>query len=77
MPRVLILLALTALTALAACHRDSAPGGATTAESQALDDAAEMLEHKRLPDSALRPPSSDFGAAEQAGPAAAPSVPPK
>ena len=74
MPRTLFLLALLAL---AACHRETAPGGATTAESKALDDAAEMLEHRRLPDSALRPPAEQTGAATAPGPGTAPGVPTK
>jgi hypothetical protein len=71
MPRLMILLAFTSL---AACHRDSAPVGATTAESKALDDAAEMLEQRRLPDGALRQPAP--AEATQAGPIV-PSTPSK
>ena len=44
--------------ALAACgSSDPGPGGATSGEAKALDDAAEMLEARKLPDSALRPPA--------------------
>lgn len=35
----------------------SGPGGVTTAESKALDEAAEMIEQQRLPQEALRPPA--------------------
>jgi hypothetical protein len=72
MPRLLIPLALISL---AACHRDSAPGGATTAETTALDDAAEMLEHRRLPVSALRQPAP--ADVSQPGTTAVPSTPAK
>ena len=44
-----------ALLALTACGRDTAPGSVTTSEAKALDDAAEMIDARRLPDSALRP----------------------
>lgn len=50
---------LLVLLGLAACG-DSGPSGAdgaTAGEAQALDDAAEMVEQKRLPDEALRPPA--------------------
>jgi hypothetical protein len=52
---------------LASCGSSdqSGPGGVTTAESKALDDAAEMVEQQRLPHEALRPP-----AATQANPQA-------
>ncbi len=49
---------LLALSGLAACSSESGPGGVTAGEAQALDDAAEMLEAQRLPDSALRPPAA-------------------
>jgi hypothetical protein len=64
MRRTAILLALAALTA---CGSEPGPGGTTSGEAKALDDAAEMLEDQRLPDSALRPP------AEQATAAGAPA----
>lgn len=44
---------------LAACGREPAPsgaGGITAGEAKALDEAAEMIEAKRLPDEALRAP---------------------
>ena len=56
-----------ALLLLAAC--DSGPGGATgpgavsEGEAQSLDDAAEMLEERRLPEGAL-PPIETAGPAE-------------
>lgn len=42
--------------ALAACEpsgTDPGPGGVTVDEAKALDEAAEMLEQRRLPDEAL------------------------
>jgi hypothetical protein len=52
-----ILFALVALTlALAACgpaDNDPGPGGVTVGEARALDEAAEMLEQRRLPPEAL------------------------
>lgn len=65
MHRASIILALIAPITLSACGSDPGPGGATSGEAKALDDAAEMLEEKRLPDSALRP-----SAAQPAVPAA-------
>ena len=60
-----------ALLLLAAC--DSGPGGATgpgavsEGEAQSLDDAAEMLEERRLPEGALPPldATPEEGAEEQ------------
>ena len=52
-------LLLAMLMGLAACgKRASQPGGVTPGEARALGDAAEMIEAKRLPDSALRPPTA-------------------
>lgn len=53
----------------------TAPGDATVGEARALDEAAEMIEQRRLPDSALKPvapPAQDAAAATQA----AQSMPP-
>jgi len=53
-------LALIALAALAACSKsDNAPGpgGVTIGEARALDEAAEMIEQRRLPQEALHPVS--------------------
>ena len=44
------------LTVLAACgpnDSDPGPGGVTVGEARALDEAAEMLEQRRLPPEAL------------------------
>ncbi|GGE02339.1 hypothetical protein GCM10011515_22480 [Tsuneonella deserti] len=61
------MLALAPLALLAACgpsENDPGPGGVTVGEAKALDEAAEMLEHRRLPPEALpdasqSPASSD------------------
>ena len=50
-------LALIALAVLAACSKsDNAPGpgGVTIGEARALDEAAEMIEQRRMPAAALR-----------------------
>ena len=49
---------LLALSLLAACGQgDNAPGpgGVTVGEARALDEAAEMIEQRRLPEAALTP----------------------
>ncbi len=58
--------ALIAFIALAACGSEPGPGGATTGEAKALDDAAAMIEAKRLPDSALRPSAAQSSAPQPA-----------
>jgi len=53
---VLRSLALAIFGALAACgpsDSDPGPGGVTVGEAKALDEAAEMLEQRRLPPEAL------------------------
>jgi hypothetical protein len=57
--RYVILLTLPLL--LIACNNSSAPsgaGGVSASEAKALDEAAEMIEAKRLPEEALRPPTA-------------------
>ena len=58
------LVPLALLAALGACGgSDSGPGGVTANEARALDEAAEMLEQRRLPEETLRVPTpSDSGA---------------
>ena len=51
---------LTASLLLAACGKadnDPGPGGVTVGEAKALDEAAEMIEARRLPPEALRSPA--------------------
>ena len=67
------LAACALLLALTGCgSSDPGPGGVTANEAKALDDAAEMVEGKRLDDSALRPPPAPPAttvASESASPA--------
>jgi hypothetical protein len=54
-----MVVALTLLTVLAACSpadNDPGPGGVTVGEARALDEAAEMIEQRRLPPDALKTP---------------------
>ncbi len=68
--RLIPIAILTALlTACGSGAGESGPGGVTAGEARALDDAAEMVETKRLPPDALRPPSEQPAA--PAAPAAA------
>jgi hypothetical protein len=53
--------ALFAVAALAACGKsdnDSGPGGVTVGEARALDEAAQMLEQRRMPTEAPYPAAS-------------------
>lgn len=64
---------LAAALALAACGErdtDPGPGGVTVGEARALDEAAEMIEARRLPDEALE------GVAPRPSPTSSPSPPP-
>jgi hypothetical protein len=59
---------LLVLLALPACGSEPGSSGATAGEAKALDDAAAMIEAKRLPESAVRPPAEQpaaSGAAKQ------------
>ena len=52
--------AIAALLALAACGKsdnDPGPGGVSIGEARALDEAAEMIEQRRLPADAVAEPS--------------------
>ncbi|MCB2076883.1 MAG: hypothetical protein KDE55_04190 [Novosphingobium sp.] len=53
---------------LSACGSDPQPGGVTVEESRALDEAAEMIEARRLPPEALVPSSDVPAEAEKAEP---------
>jgi hypothetical protein len=62
---------LTAILLLAACGKpDNAPGpgGVTVGEARALDEAAEMIEQRRLPADALRPPTPSSASSASAAP---------
>ena len=67
MPPMKLLVPLLPLALLAACGRDDATaGGVTPGEARALDEAAEMLEARRLPDEALAPPTASASASTPA-----------
>lgn len=64
-------LALAPLVLLAACgpaDTDPGPGGVTVGEAKALDEAAEMLEQRRLPPGALPSPATTSSPAQSAAP---------
>lgn len=62
-PHLLLLAALVPL--LAACDNGGAdaPGGVSAGEAEALEDAADMLDERRLPPEALPPEATPTGAA--------------
>jgi hypothetical protein len=59
----LIALALVALAGCGKADNDPGPGGVTVGEARALDEAAAMLEAKRLPPEALAAPTAAPSAA--------------
>ncbi len=64
------LLALPLVALVASCgpaDNDSGPGGVSVGEARALDEAAEMIEQRRLPDEAL-PGESGSGVAGEGPP---------
>jgi len=66
---------------LAACGKndtDPGPGGVTVGEARALDEAAEMIESRKLPEDALEPEAgSAAGATTAATPPTAPTATPE
>ena len=63
-------LILASSLVLAACGKsdnDPGPGGVTVGEARALDEAAEMIEARRLPPEALRPPATSSPQAPATG----------
>ncbi|MXP26320.1 hypothetical protein GRI39_09755 [Altererythrobacter indicus] len=51
-------LAVFVIAVLSGCQKsdsDPGPGGVTVGEARALDEAAEMLEERKLPEEALEP----------------------
>ena len=56
--RLLAPMALLALVACGKADNDPGPGGVTVGEAKALDDAAEMLEQRRMPADAVVQPSA-------------------
>jgi|GEM_PF-746683 len=65
MRRTLIISAALLLTACGDNDTAPGPGGVTIAESRALDEAAEMIEARRLPEGALEPAAPGTLAAPQ------------
>lgn len=61
---------LAACAGLSGCGRQAdnqpGPGGVTVGEAKALDEAAEMLEKRRMPPEALRAPGSPAATASAA-----------
>jgi hypothetical protein len=55
---LLIPMTLLALAGCGKADNDPGPGGVTVGEARALDEAAEMLEQKRMPAAALIEPSA-------------------
>lgn len=70
MMRLAFLVPLLALAACEPADNEPGPGGVTVGEAKALDEAAEMLEQRRLPPEAFGRP-----AASEGEPAAQPSPP--
>lgn len=58
MKRLPALLLPAALVACGQGENAPGPGGVTAGEARALDEAAEMIEQRRLPAAALRPPAA-------------------
>ncbi len=54
--RPLVLVLLLLMAACGPAGNDPGPGGVTVDEARALDDAAAMLDERRLPEDALREP---------------------
>jgi hypothetical protein len=57
MRQTFVLFAVAALAACGKSDNDPGPGGVTVGEARALDEAAEMIEQRRMPAEALRSPA--------------------
>ena len=57
MRSILALLPFILLSACGKSDNDPGPGGVTVGEAKALDQAAEMIEQRRMPAAALRSPA--------------------
>jgi hypothetical protein len=64
--RALALFSLALVTACGPAENDPGPGGVTVGEAKALDEAAEMLEERRLPPDALPSASATASATTSA-----------
>ena len=58
----LVPLALVLLAACGQSDSDPGPGGVTVGEAKALDEAAAMIDQRRLPPEATAPPSAPASA---------------
>ena len=58
MKKLSITIALLALAACGKSDNDPGPGGVSIGEARALDEAAEMIEQRRLPSEAVAGPSA-------------------
>lgn len=63
MRKLSVTLALLALAACGKSDNDPGPGGVSIGEARALDEAAEMIEQRRLPSEAVTEPSGVASAA--------------
>jgi len=68
MRQTFVLLAVAALAACGKSDNDPGPGGVTVGEARALDEAAQMLEQRRMPAEALRPKASPSTPAARTAP---------
>jgi hypothetical protein len=68
MRTVLIAPLLLALAGCGPSDNDPGPGGVTVGEARALDEAAEMIEARRMPPEALRTPAPAPSAAAAPSP---------
>ncbi len=73
MRRLATLAALALLTACGKADNDQGPGGLTVGEAKALDEAAQMVDAKRLPPEAVPPQAPNSAAPNPAASAPAPS----
>lgn len=58
MKRAAILASLLLATGCGKSDDDPGPGGVTVGEARALDEAAQMIDARRMPDDALKAPPS-------------------
>jgi hypothetical protein len=68
-----LLLAALLLAACGESDTDPGPGGVTVGEARALDEAAEMIEARRLPDEALATGSPVPSSSSSPSPSPAPA----
>jgi hypothetical protein len=74
MKRTILLAAALLLAACGERDTDPGPGGVTVGEARALDEAAEMIEARRLPDEALATGTPVPSPSPTVGPTTSPSA---